>query len=101
MRVKPGIEYFLHRRVSFEIICHRFSILLMLSHPHREGLDSPKHQPAIEGRGTSSQGVQQKLNPLSQLISGGHHSTTDDITVPVEILGCGMNHQVNPVFNWS
>src|SRR4030043_1118716 len=98
VRFDTGIKHLADNFMALKIICHGCSIFLVLLHPQRQCLNSTKHQPAVKRRSACSHGIEEKLNPLGTFIRGSDHGTTNNITMPVNVLGGGMYNKVNPIF---
>ena len=71
----------------------------MALHSQRESFQTAEHQEAVERAGNRADRVLQKPHSVAEfLVFSDHGHTANHIGMAVQILGCGMNHQIKTEF---
>ena len=91
---KTGIKNPLYFRMLLKELRHSLCIALMLPHAYHKGLDTAKHQPAVEGLSAGTKSIDDKLQTCIEIFAVGEHRPANHIGMTVEILGGRMNDNI-------
>ena len=89
------------RRMLIQEIRQSHRTALMCLHARSQRLDSAQNQPGIKRRAGQSQRIDDVADLIRMLFRLGDDATTDDIGMPVQILGGRVNHHIDTMLERS
>src|ERR1035438_2359578 len=94
MRGEAWIGNALNTRMLAQELGNHACIFLMLAHTKRQCLDATQREPGIEGARNSASRILVKLELLVNRLIVEDQSPTNEIAMPVDVLGGAMKHNI-------
>ena len=99
MRRKSGIIHLAYPGMSFEELCDRLTVGVVLRDAYRQGLQSALEQECRCGIADASEGHEQVRNRLDKA-SAACQNACDKVVVSTKVLGGGMHNQIYGTVQW-
>jgi hypothetical protein len=98
MAGQSGINDPLYLRMRFQPGCDMQRITTMPLHAQGQGFQAAQRQEAVKGTGNRANGVLQITQPFGPFPTPAHGNPANDVGMTIQILGRGMHHDVEAIF---
>src|SRR5260370_35607699 len=90
---KSRVMHFLHLGMVCKILRHRYTIVAMLAHTHRQRLYATQDQPSIQVAEYRAGSILNELQLFGQVAIVQDDGPTNAIAMSIETLGCAWGNR--------